>query len=513
MTDISARKFLIIVTGIGLIVLAVTALYNFKANSWGIYADDYQTFHPRIRPNRHWMKTDYLLHESHSYDCILFGSSRVAAIDARKLEGNCYNFTHSGGLPSNHLTALKSFLDSGLELDRIYLGLDDISYQWNPNFGEQQHMRRGYPTSIVDWIDAQAFYLLQPVKPKILGLASGVVERKKLAWHVVDPNLDWERIISESLEFLEYPEEQDKKFRDLRSTLSAGAYHGDAAAESVRRFVRLAKQHNIEIVLFFNPLHYKTYFTRRYANYLDFKQQVSKIAPFFDFTGLNRYSADNGYWKETSHYSSIVGDHMARIINGAKPGTSGFGRLVTANSLADLEERQLSNDLQYLTEVIKAEGLIELPVRFVRSLRESNRLRDATVVQPKGQKSRVLVDGGEFKLRRGDDVKDYRPGIWTRLKPERLFLLEFSVTMKRWDRLLFRLRQDEDKYESGWRNYLYLSNGDSETGYIAGYSTLNRPPIRVGLGEGEIDQLWEPLKMYQILPRRRPPSHSGDKAL
>ncbi len=501
--DISTTKYLAVALCVGVLVVGATALFNFKANTWGIYADDYQTFHLRIRPNRHWMKTDYLLNAPHSYDCILFGSSRVAAIDVRKLEGNCYNFTHSGGLPSNHLTALRGFLERGLPIKRIYLGLDDISYQWNPNFGDVQHMRRGYPTSLADWLDAQVFYLLQPIKLKNMGLVSGAVRRQKLPFHIVDPNLDWERINTESLAFLEDPAAQDAKFRELRSTLAGGAYHGSSAAKSVRKFVRLARGHGVEVVMFFNPLHYKTYFTRNYTNYLDFKRQLADVGPFYDFTGLNRYSIDNGFWKETSHYSSLVGDHMARILSGEPAGQSGFGRLVSADNLSRLEREQVAIDLQRVPGVVQAEGLIELPARYVRALQEEDRLRAATVVQPKGQANRVFVDGGDIILHRGQPAKDYRPGVWTRLKPDRMFLLEFSVEMERWDRLMFRLRQDESQFESGWRSYLYLQSGDTGAGYIAGFTSVNRPPIRIGLGEGDVHQRWQPLKLYQILPGRQ----------
>lgn len=498
----STKKYLGICLLVAVLVVLGTAVFNYKANRWGIYADDYQTFHGRIRPNRHWMKTDYLISEKHDYDCILFGSSRVGSIDARKLSGNCYNFTHSGGLPSNHLTAFKTFLKNGLPLTRVYLGLDDISYQWNPADGESQHLRRGYPSSIADWLDAQFFYLLQPIESRNLGLVLGGVPRFKLPHHVVDPVLDWRRIDEESRVFYTQPEQQDATFKMLRSTLGGGVYYGESAAVAVEEFIALAKTKGIEVVVFFNPLHYKTYLTRDYRSYLDFKRRISRITDFYDFTGLNHYTTDNRYWKETSHYTSIVGNRLAQVLVTSQSRAAGFGRLVTAENLAALERKQLQTDVGYLDGLIEKEVLLGMPERFVEVWRERGRLSAEKLRQPRGELNDMLLNGGKIELSRGNPRSDYRPGVWTRLRKGNLFLLEYSMSSAQRDRIDVNVRQDNTLVGGDWRSYRVYGEVGQNAGYVAGYATRDNPPIRIHLGEGTIQQVWQPLSLYRISPVR-----------
>ena len=507
----STRKYFGVVLLAAVLVVIATAAFNYKANRWGIYADDYQTFHGRIRPNRHWMKTDYLINERHNYDCILFGSSRVGSIDARKLSGNCYNFTHSGGLPGNHLTAFKTFLKNDLPIKKVYMGLDDISYQWNPADGESQHLRRGYPVDITDWLDAQLFYLLQPIESRNLGLALGGVQRRKLPHHVVDPLLDWRRIDEESQVFYRQPEEQNATFKMLRSTLDGGDYYGASAAIAVARFLELAKANGIEVTVFFNPMHYKTYLTRGYGDYLDFKQRISRITNFYDFTGLNHYTTDNRYWKETSHYTSIVGNQVAQVLMNSQPRSSGFGRLVTESNLSEHEDRQLQFDLAYVEDLVVKEVLLGIPQRFVNVWRKRDRMTPMRLRQPRGEISRALLEGGQFALSRSSEREDYRPGVWTSLKKGNLFVLAYDFSTVQRDRIDFKVRQESMMVGGDWQSYRVYGAPERNSGYLAGYATRDRPPIRIHLGEGEVLQDWQPLELYRLSPRRRGEEHSEQK--
>lgn len=496
--ETSTGKFLLICLLAATLVILATAAFNYKANRWGIYAEDYESFHGRIRPNRHWMKTDYLISERHAYDCILFGSSRVGSIDARRLEGNCYNFTHSGGLPSNHLTAFKTFIANDLKIRRVYLGLDDISYQWNPEDGEKQHLRRGYPVGMLDWLDAQLFYLLQPIESRNMGLALGGVQRHKLPHHVIDPVLDWRRIDEESRVFYAQPEEQDAAFKMLRSTLGGGTYYGESAAEAVADFIQVAQDQGIEVVVFFNPLHYKTYLTRDYSRYRDFKQRIARITPFYDFTGLNHFTTDNRYWKETSHYTSIVGNQIAEVLSSSKERRFGFGRWVTPDNLDGKEERQKQTDITFLGELIKKEVLLGIPPRFVKMWRERGMLSPARIRQPRGEDNQALITGGEFDLSRGSPRSAYRPGVWTRLREGELFLLEYEMRSRQRGRIDITIRQDPELVGGDWRSYRVYGDSGVNSGYVAGLATRNNPPIRLHLGDGTIQQQWLPLKLNRI---------------
>jgi hypothetical protein len=452
------------------------------------------------------MKTDFLLHASHGYDCVLFGSSRVAAIDTRKLRGKCYNFTHSGGLPVNHLTALQMFLANGVALKRVYLGLDDISYQWDPSDSSDQYMRRGYPVDLSEWVEAQVFYLLTPMELRDLGLVTGTVPRKSQPGHVRDPMQDWQRIHQESLDFYQDPAGQDSRFRDLRGTMTAGTFHGAEAAGSVREFLALAESHGVEVILFFNPMHYKTYLSRDFDLYLEFKRMVAAVAGFYDFTGFNRFSVDNRYWKETSHYTTLVGDAMVEILHGAPPGPSGFGRYTTAGNFEELESRQLASDVEYLPELVRREGLIGLPSHFSQLWAERGYLKPAKVRQPRGDANAALVQGGEIALKRGDDEADFRPGVWTNLPLDSLFLLNFTLQAENRPALTVSMRQSRAQDGTDWRKFRYVGKPGQSTGHIAGHVTYDKPPIRLQLGPGLVNQEWSPIELFEVKPGQQSPA-------
>ncbi len=59
-----------------------------------------------------------------------------------------------------------------------------------------------------------------------------------------------------------------------------------------------------------------------------------------------------------------------------------------------------------------------------------------------------------------------------------------------------------------WRSYRVYGAPEQNSGYLAGYATRDRPPIRVHLGEGEIQQDWRPLELYRLSPRRRGEEHA-----
>lgn len=487
----------------GVLVLLATAAYNYQANRWGIFAEDYQTFHRKIRPNRHWMKTDFLISEAHDYDCILFGSSRVGSIDARRLEGNCYNFTHSGGLPSNHLVALKTFLAHGLPLKRIYLGLDDISYQWNPADTQAQHLRRGYPADLFDQLDAYVFYLLRPIELRTLGLVTGATPRQPIPEHVVDPVADWQRIDRQSQVYYSQPEKQNDNFRMLDGTVAGGAYYGEKAVRDLKEFVELAENAGIAVTLFFNPLHYKTYLTRNYDNYLDFKRRVADVRGFFDFTGLNPYSTDNRYWRETSHYTSIVGNRITDILAGEAATAEGFGRRVTAENLQALESAQVAIDEAFLEPLLQREGLLGMPARFVSLWEAEGRLQSQPVKQPRDEENRALVAGGEILLARGSQAADYRPGVWTRLQEGDYFVLHFRARTAAYSKVDVMMRQAPGLVGGDWRSYrLYLQEGDN-SGFVAGHVSHARTPLRLRLERGIIDQHWQALELYTLRPAER----------
>ena len=111
----------------------------------------------------------------------------------------------------------------------------------------------------------------------------------------------------------------------------------------------------------------------------------------------------------------------------------------------ELEARQLASDVEYLPELVRREGLIGLPSRFSQVWADRGYLKPAKVRQPKGDANAALIEGGEIALGRGDDEADFRPGVWTNLPVDSLFLLNFTVRAEHRPALTVTMRQSRDQ--------------------------------------------------------------------
>ncbi len=113
--------------------------------------DPYNVFHwSNIRnngvdPNKNYIKTKYILNNPEKYDGFLFGSSRVGSIHVEKIQNvKIYNMTYSAGTPYEHYETLKTFIDNGVNIDIVYMGVDSYSYTENPESHNYQQLRAPY---------------------------------------------------------------------------------------------------------------------------------------------------------------------------------------------------------------------------------------------------------------------------------------------------------------------------------------------------------------------------------
>jgi hypothetical protein len=142
-------------------------------------------------------------------------------------------------------------------------------------------------------------------------------------------------------------------------------YAGDNLAstlENMRELVAVAKENNINLTIFINPLHKTTYLATNWEQLFAFKKGLAAITDYYDFSGLNSITTDNYYYYETSHYREMVGDMMLKRMFGGPSVSvpSDFGLLVTRQTVdAHLKKLagQLNNSKSSVTWVRKAPAL------------------------------------------------------------------------------------------------------------------------------------------------------------
>jgi len=237
---------------------------------------------------------------------------------------------------------------------------------------------------------------------------------------------------------------------------------------------------------------------RKYRRYLNFKARVAEFVDYYDFTGLNLYTSSNKYWKETSHYSSIVGDSIARRLIDSSEHSNGFGRLVAADSLDELERTQIKYDMNWLPQIIETEGLMHIPARFVAKWRRYGQLLPSPIKSPPGEQNGFLIEGGQFTAERHDPDSKYRPGVWTHLNKDEHFIIQYELTSADSGRLLFKIRQDDNAYGLDWISYLVKIRAGENRGYLAGFATRDNPPLRIQYDRRALRHMWEGLGIYRV---------------
>lgn len=493
-------QYLVIGLSALLLTLALLVGYHYKADRWGVFASDFESFHKRIFVNKLYLKTRYLLTREHDYRCFVFGSSRVVALDVKRLGEHCYNFSHSGGLVADHLRAVETLLDAGIPISEVYIGLDDLAYNEDPSQSQQQHMRRGYPRNVSETAGFLSLFLLKPFDITDFALVTGKKPKEPTPRFILEPDLDTERVRSMYQKFYDQPEQTDKRFRRLEGTGEGTVYHGDATRDALVRLKQLAAEHDFSLRAFFLPLHYKTYLTRDYDAYLRFKRDAAEIIPFVDFTGLNAYTTDNRYWRETSHFSATVGDQILYGVMAGSHPDQGNGRLTRAETLESLERSQAALDLAHLPRLLRREGSMELHPRFVSEWRRSGRL-SPVALSPRGDTEQApvaLAEGGRVDIVRADGAVVRHAAVAPSLGPGDFFVISYEIVSEVSSQYSLTLYQDEALYGGKTREHRINVQPGRNRGALAGFTSVENPLIRLRLGGGDIHATLAPLQVARI---------------
>ncbi len=346
-----SKKWAIAVLGLVSFGTVFVVLVNCVVDTYGILRTDFTRQFQE--PNENFIKMKYLLNNRGKYDSFLFGSSRVSHTNIKNIKnGTYYSIGYSEGLPKEHLGNIKLLLRSNVRIKNIMLGLDDFSYRVDPEKHRQDLMRQPHP--LVSGKRFLTFYSEYYVKMKkfIPSLCSYIMHNyrnkrsplmEKFSYDFYDSGRPLCRTCDDDIE------RDPAKHRSSSIFDEPTHYEGDnmaGALESIRELVDIAKNNNINLTIFINPLHHVTYLDTDMEQFFAFKKELARISRYYDFSGLNTITTDNYYYYETSHYRTKVGDMMLNRMFGYPPVDvpADFGALVTEQNI-DAHLRNLSRQL------------------------------------------------------------------------------------------------------------------------------------------------------------------------
>ncbi len=281
------------------------------------------------------------------YDSFLFGSSRVGKIDVGLIqEGRFYNLYYAEAVPGEYLKDLKILLSEGVKIRNLLVGLDDFSYKVDPSAHLHDHLRHPYGTRMENF----QFYLKYLLHIPRSSAIKEYFKKSELEefYDISNTGMILHRHVDDHIEKNIDKHIKDKKFE------KPFRYTGDRVIQTIaeiKEINQICQQEQIRLIIFINPIHMTTYLNCNVEQFNAFKEQLSEVADYFDFSGINTITKNNYYYYETSHYRYVVADLiLARIFNDPPVSLpSDFGVLVTRTNL-DAHLNNLRNQLARVRE-------------------------------------------------------------------------------------------------------------------------------------------------------------------
>lgn len=298
--------------------------------------DPYNVFHVEnirdngVEPNKNFLKTEYVIRHPEKFDAFLFGSSRVSSIHTDKIEGyRCYNMTYSEGVPKEHLDDLRAMLEGGVRPRMVMVGVDCISYMIDPEEHKNSPLRCPYPMNRRE----RAEFYLEYLEP--------ITAVKSLWTTYFEPRaVSYDRTIYETGWTLDYGVESHMDWSEAKADWTVlYADRTPQALEEIRQLKELCDDNGIRLIVFTNPMHQLTYQKAMENGYREFLAGLAQVTDYYNFSGINGVTTDNGYYLETSHYKPEVGDMILEAIFEGKVDEEleeqGFGYYVTKENCED----------------------------------------------------------------------------------------------------------------------------------------------------------------------------------
>ncbi|WP_026662100.1 hypothetical protein [Butyrivibrio proteoclasticus] len=289
--------------------------------------------------DENYIKTRYILDNPDKFNAFILGSSRVGNLPIEGLpeqyDGDSlswYNMTYPMGCPRDNLETIKTFLNHGVDIKYVVIGIDEISmyrrYQDNSSeliYTQYQEYERS-PLSF--------FYSYLKVKPDfaLLKEALSQSEQDKL-----DTKLFYEYGVERPSTDLSIPEGN----LNMVSSLGCGYYGPDESVESIREIADICKDNDIELKIFTSPILETTYREAVDKGYLHYLKDVADCTEFYNFSGLNEYTTDMRFYFDASHYRPYVGILIEKCLfaDTVDRDVRSFGGYVSKDNVDDLIAR------------------------------------------------------------------------------------------------------------------------------------------------------------------------------
>jgi hypothetical protein len=336
------------------LVIAVNFYVDHHAIRLSLFSGN-KAAHQKIYPdgiNQHIFNPEFIFHNSDQFDSFLFGSSRTTMIDVSIIpSGRFYNMSYSLGLPAQHLAILKAFIQRGIKIHSVVIGLDEFCFSL-PAAALEKHLIRIMHPDIGGPGRLEIFYMYFFRKPDINEISrwkDRVLLGKTEGRFIMDNrgvNLGW-RDKDVLIETAGKP-----LFDFTVQTYEPMTYGSDEMNEAfaaIKELIALSQTHHFSLTFFITPFYSQLYLNHAEPLFIA-KERLATLSDYYDFSGFNSITTDAMNYFEESHYRYRVGDMIINRIYGvgSLKAPDDFGVFVTRQNVAKHVENQKSELKQYL---------------------------------------------------------------------------------------------------------------------------------------------------------------------
>jgi len=324
----TAKKWINIAIIIIFIIFFFNTTYLYVIDTYKIVTPDSNEY--KVIPNQRVPITEYILKNKDIYDSLIFGSSRVGYINPFHINNqSVYNMTYAAGIPHEHLLIIKLLLDRGMKLKHLLIGLDDISYQGNfeeyqTKLGSKSHYLVTSETKLEFYKD---FFFHKPSKDDYKSFSKKDLPLE-LREHIYNSIYNQQKLYTEAKHI---NTRTAKYINDPKFNYPIIVYDSNQVNESladIKEIVNISKIYNIDTKFIIVPMHKKTYEFSNKERFYEFRKKLSEITSYYDFGLPNEVNNNNIYWKETSHFTTEVGDMILNRIYDNNTSIKNFGVFV-----------------------------------------------------------------------------------------------------------------------------------------------------------------------------------------
>lgn len=313
--------------------------------------DVFNVLHPlnvRINENevnKNYVKMTYILNNPNKYNTFVFGSSRVGHIHVDKIiKERCYNMFYSEAVPKENYDNIKTLINSGYKIDKIYLGVDSYSYTLDysdhnsePAFATYEYLKT-HPLKFIDMYFNLSI-TARSIKQHMLGEIKTTNGSNEILYKY---GWNW---------LFDYGMTSGFDPKGVKPTIGDCNYI-EETLEDIRAIKNLCDKNDIELIVFTNPMYCITYEASLNVDYYNFLKGLAEITPYYNFSGYNDITTDTKCYYEASHFTPETSDMLIEVMwNGKeypKLLNQGFGFKVTKNNVGELIETLIKGREEYL---------------------------------------------------------------------------------------------------------------------------------------------------------------------